>query len=81
MNEDCLCLDRLAGGRLAYKLPSIVGAAPRQAGHDLVALGDLVLDGDGEVGEGGPVLGEAPLVALAVGFLVGKQIVIDEIGS
>src|SRR5918995_1691686 len=81
MNEDGRYLDLLASGLHAHSLSSIMGATPREAGHDLVAFGDLVLDGDVEVREGVKVLGEVPLVALAVGFLVGKQIVINEVGS
>ena len=81
MNEDGRYFDLLASGRHAHSLTSIVGAAPPAAGHDLVAFGDLILDGDLEVREGGTVLGEAPLVALAVLSLARKHIAINEVGS
>jgi hypothetical protein len=62
-------------------LRSILGAAPGDAGHDLVASGYLVLDDVAKIGEGGVLLGDPLLVALAARLLAGKQAMIDELGG
>ena len=56
-------------------------AARSEAGHHLVALGYLVMDDEAEVGEGGVICGDRPLVTLAIGLLTEKQTMIDEVGG
>src|SRR3712207_5587329 len=63
----------------AEVLPSIVHAAPGDAGHDLVAFCYLVLDDGANVREGGVLLGDLTLVALTARLLASKGGIIDEL--
>jgi hypothetical protein len=56
-----------------------VDAAPGDAGHDLVTFGYLVFDDAANLREGGDLLGDLLLVALAARFLSGKRAMIDEV--
>src|SRR5918994_715454 len=63
----------------AKVLPSIVGAAPGDAGDDLVASGYLVLDSGADIREGSVLFGDLLLVALTARLLSLEQAMIDEV--
>ena len=58
-----------AGGCDTHNLPSIMGAAHGEAGHDLIPSGYLVFDKEADVREGGKVLGDRALIRFAIGHV------------
>src|SRR5207237_5860724 len=80
--------DRCAGDRDLFAGPrdtpqvAGVGSTRSPAGHDSVALGDLVLDSDHEIGKRRPVSGrDLPLGRLAGGVPGKRGVVPDVAGS
>src|SRR5215212_5190287 len=79
VNVDARREPLLAGGSHAQEL-ALVDTSPRIPGDDLVPFGDLVINGEADVGEGGSILCNSQYVGLAIGsLLAGHQAPVDEV--